>query len=85
MGGRIEVVNVWTEGVNIVATTKDEATARRYTAEVAPGSLTAARLRLADAAEVFIGATTTEWFDRYTALRVASFDVAALRTARGEG
>ena len=52
---------------------------------VAPNSLTAARLRLADAAEAFNGATTTEWFDRYTALRVEALEVAALRTKRAGG
>ena len=52
MGERIEVVNVWTHpAYELGVTTKAELNALRYTAEPEPGSLTAARLRLADAAE----------------------------------
>ena len=50
---------------------------------LAKGSLTSARLRLADAAEAWMQSTAIEMYDRHSALRVAAFKVAALRTARG--
>ena len=55
-------------------------------ARAAPGSLTAARLRLADAAEAWLevpaGAEDHEWI---AAKREVTTALAALRTARGEG
>ena len=53
-----------------------------FTAPVAPGSLTEARLRLADAAEAWWMANEADHSREWATLLGA---LAALRTARGEG
>ena len=50
---------------------------------VFPGSLTAARLRLAEAAEAWFKAPAVDDSLEWDAMERASFKLAALRTARG--
>ena len=52
-------------------------------ATVAPGSLTSARLRLADAAEAWFKAPAVDDSLEWDAMERASFELALLRTARG--
>ncbi len=58
---------------------------KKRTTLVPSGSLTSARLRLADAAEAWFKAPAVDDSLEWDAMERASFELALLRTARGEG